>query len=71
MRIVGIPDGAVGNVDRALWMTPPFDIRTGGAVPADQTFRRAGDSTELYRRTPDSTQTFTRPAESTESYRRT
>ena len=26
MRIVASPDGVVSRIDRALWMTPPFDL---------------------------------------------
>jgi len=33
MRIVAAPDGVVNRIDRALWMTMPFDRAWSEAAP--------------------------------------
>ena len=32
MRLVGSPDGSIGRADRALWLTPPFDLTWVSAI---------------------------------------
>lgn len=56
MRIVAAPDGAVNRIDRALWMTPIFDLAfatpvaaiTGASAPAGQVYVGGGIAGQSY-----------------------
>jgi hypothetical protein len=45
VRINAKPDGVVNSIDRALWMTPPFDMAFGLlAAPPRPKVRRVSDT---------------------------